>query len=58
MRGRVVYNGPEGVVSGVPTGPRMGPCLYSTPRTGEGPCIVHAHGGPVATVAIGAAGSG
>ncbi len=40
---------------GVPTGPRMGPPLYSTPRTGDGPGVIGAHGGPVPTATIGAA---
>ncbi len=56
-RGPPVYTlGDKGVDLGVPTGPRIGPQLQSTPGTGDGPGAIGAHGGPVPTATIGAAG--
>ncbi len=41
---------------GVPTGPRMVPRHYSAAGTGDGPGVHGAHGGPVPTAVVGAAG--
>ncbi len=47
-------NRKEGWVLEIPTGPRMPP-RHSIPRTGDGPGVVHAPGGPVPTATIEAA---
>ncbi len=44
----------KGPQKGVTTGPRMRPHLYSAAGNGDGPGVIHAYGGPVATATIGA----